>query len=225
MIRYYFNRSIILLVLLWSLAACSQTDTSLAKAKQLLNSGKPVSDILTNFGFDSVRPVTEFRNLVKQHATSNTVRMVADKEPGAKITVRGTIYNKQNQPLSNMLIYVYQTDTRGWYGSDRVHFQMNEGDRRHARLFAYLLTNADGKFEINTIQPHGYPQSDLPAHIHFEVFSGKGEALEITELLFDDDERLQGEIRNRSEREGFIISKPLVAGNKKIYNYTISISH
>jgi len=35
--------------------------------------------------------------------------------------------------------------------------------------FGYAKTDTSGKFEIHTVKPSGYPQSELPAHIHVEV--------------------------------------------------------
>lgn len=212
--------AILFFSVLVSLLACGQPNNAVLKAKTLLEKGNSVTSILTNPQFDSVRPETSFRELIKQYADQKPVIFVTNNEAGEKIKVKGKL-TKNGEPLSNVLIYVYQTDNRGWYGSDRVHFQMNEGDRRHARLFAYVKTNAKGEFEFHTIQPHGYPQSDLPAHIHFEVFENE-KTLLISELLFDDDERLQGEIRARSQREGFYISQPVVQNNLKTYNYTIN---
>ena len=214
-----------LLFLLVSAPGFAQKDSLLAKTGQLLHSGKSVSEILSDPQFDSIRPETEFREQIRQSASQPAVTLVVPSEPGTRVIAKGRLQDSQGQPLSHTLVYVYQTDTRGWYGSDRVHFQMMEGDRRHARLFAYLKTDGKGQFELSTIQPHGYPQSDLPAHIHFEVFDGNGQALLITELLFDDDERLQGEIRSRSEKEGFFISKPVIESNQKIYHYTIPVRH
>jgi len=202
----------------------SQPSNGLASAKQKLATGKSITDILTDPQFDSLRTETEFRDLIRSYSNQKVVTLVTDKEPGTKITIKGKMLDQNKQPLKNLLIYVYHTDTRGWYGSDRVHFQMMEGDRKHARLFAYLHTNEAGGFEFTTIQPHGYPQSELPAHIHFEVFNGTGQSLLITELLFDDDERLQGEIRSRSEKEKFLIAKPISETDKKVYNYTVILN-
>jgi len=78
---------------------------------------------------------------------------------------------------------------------------------RHARLFGYVKTDKDGKFELHTIKPSGYPQSDLPAHIHVHI-SAEGYRSFGTEFLFDDDERLVGKIRENSIRNNFMISKP-----------------
>ena len=221
MSEYFKKIHFFLFLVIVSASACGQDD-ALKKAKSLLDSGASVSAILSDMQFDNIRSETSFRELIKQNADQKTVTLVTNKEEGTRITIKGTILKKE-QPLANTLVYIYQTDTRGWYGNDRVHFQMNEGDRKHARLFAYFKTNTKGGFEFITIQPHGYPQSDLPAHIHFEVFD-KEKALLISELLFDDDERLQGSIRSRAEKEGFFISKPAQKNLQKIYQYSISIN-
>ena len=204
---------------------CMGQSSGTAKAKELMESGKTISDILSDPRFDSIRPETEFRELIRSHAKQNSITLTTANEAGTKITVKGRLLNEKQEPVPNTLVYVYHTDTRGWYGKDRVHFQMNEGDRKHARLFGYLRTDAQGKFEINTIQPHGYPGSDLPAHIHIEIFNSDNRALLISELLFDDDERLQGEIRTRAEKDKFYISKPITSNGKKNYNYTITLTH
>jgi|SRR5678809_730884 protocatechuate 3,4-dioxygenase beta subunit len=77
----------------------------------------------------------------------------------------------------------------------------------HARLFGYVKTNKDGKFELHTIKPSGYPQSDPPAHIHVHI-DANGYRSIVTEFLFDDDDRLVSKIRENSIRNNFMISKP-----------------
>ncbi len=71
----------------------------------------------------------------------------------------------------------------------------------------YVKTDKDGKFELHTIKPCGYPQSDLPAHIHVHIDVNGYQSL-VTEFLFDDDERLVGKIRENSTRNNFLISEP-----------------
>ena len=205
------------------MVACGQDRSLIKEAEKELAGGTSISHLLSADAYDSIRTQTAFRELVKEHASSAEITIVRDKEPGEKIRVTGQLNDARGRHLSNTLVYFYQTDTKGWYGSDRVHFEMMQGDRLHARLFGYLKTDSAGRFAINTIQPHGYPQSELPAHIHFEVFDTQGKALLITELLFDDDERLVGERRSRSEAEGFLITKPQTTKGKKIYHYTVII--
>jgi protocatechuate 3,4-dioxygenase, beta subunit len=122
-----------------------------------------------------------------------------------------------------MFLCMYITSDKGWYSDTAAHIQMNEGDRKHSRLFGYVRTNRDGRFELTTIKPHGYPQSNLPAHIHIEVSTENGKSL-VSELLFDDDPRLVGETRSRSVNEGFVISKNIGAENHPVYSYTVKIN-
>jgi len=91
-------------------------------------------------------------------------------------------------------------------------------------LFGYIKTDKDGKFEIHTIKPAGYPKSDLPAHIHVHV-SATGYRSFGTEFLFDDDERLIGTIRENSIRNDFMISKPEKASTPFVqqFSYTIQL--
>ena len=71
------------------------------------------------------------------------------------------------------------------------HVLKYEGDMRYARLFGYVKTNKNGRFELHTVKPSGYPKSDLPSHIHVHV-TAAGYSSYVTEFLFDDDERLKG---------------------------------
>jgi protocatechuate 3,4-dioxygenase beta subunit len=132
---------------------------------------------------------------------------VAD-EPGKKIIVTGKLEDLNGQSIAGVLIYFYQTDSKGWYAADRPHVGGNEGDRRHARIFGFVRTDKEGKFELNTVKPSGYPSSDLPAHIHVEILEVPGYHPLITEFLFDDDERLVGNIREQSLGSGFLLAKP-----------------
>jgi protocatechuate 3,4-dioxygenase beta subunit len=138
--------------------------------------------------------------------------------------VIGIVKDKDGKPVADALVYLYHTDSRGWYAADAPHVSMNEGDMRHARLFGYVKTDKDGKFELHTIKPSGYPQSDLPAHIHVHV-TAKGYRNFVNEFLFDDDERLVGKIRENSIRNDFMISKPEKGESPfaQKFSYTITL--
>ena len=110
---------------------------------------------------------------------------------------------QDGKSIAGVVVYFYQTDAKGWYAADKPHVGGNSGDQRHARIFGYAKTDAFGKFEIHTIKPSGYPESDLPAHIHVEIDELAGYQPIITEFLFDDDERLVGTIRTNAQTESF----------------------
>ncbi|HSU28053.1 MAG TPA: hypothetical protein VLJ68_06715 [Chitinophagaceae bacterium] len=184
--------------------------------------GSTPSTVLTDVKFLSIHPLTSFRNVIKLHAVTGPLTIVTANEPGNSIKVIVTIKNQAGEPVPNALIYVYQTDARGWYAADAPHVLSYEGDTRHARLFGYAKTDNKGVFELFTVKPKGYPNSELPAHIHIHVLEN-GHPEMVTELLFDDDDRLQGEIRERAIRERFLIAKPQKADppQKQLFSYTI----
>ncbi|HEX6179905.1 MAG TPA: hypothetical protein VFZ47_01595 [Chitinophagaceae bacterium] len=189
---------------------------------QLSKGSVTIDAVLSNPAYMNLHKLTEFRAVIKKHAKNMSVTLVTAKEPGVQTTVKGKLLSANKTPVSNTLVYVYQTDHRGWYADDKPHVEQNEGDRGHARLFGYLKTNAQGEFELHTIRPASYPNSTLPQHIHFEAFSDNGKSLTITELLFDDDPMLVGDLRERFLREGFVVSKNSGTKEKQLFNYTVT---
>jgi protocatechuate 3,4-dioxygenase beta subunit len=177
------------------------------RAAFALRSGQAATSILTVPSFLPAHEWPRFRALIRQEIRSSRVTIVTSDEPGTPLFVSGRVLDRDNRPIPGARIYVYQTSARGWYSDRAAHFSGNEGDRRHARIFGYLTTDASGRFELRTVRPAGYPGSDLPAHIHVEVArpGGPPPAL-ITEIQFDDDSRLTPEARRRSRLEGFVIA-------------------
>ena len=216
------------LMLLTSAIAIAQADSTaqLREVTAKLNSKeKDAAAILSDPNYSSLHPSTDFRDLIKANAPTGKIVITTANEPGTKIKVIGTVKNDANRPVSRALVYLYQTDSRGWYAADQPHVGGNEGDRRHARLFGYVITDANGKFELETVKPSGYPNSDLPAHIHVEIEASGSSSL-ISELLFDDDPRLEGDRRNRSISEGFIIAKPQAANApfQQLFTYILKLT-
>lgn len=198
------------LILCFCFIAPAQYD-SLALIKEagikLKNRTATVSEILTDKKYLRVHPATEFRKSIEDNCTNDVLKITTPEEPGKKISVVATVTDKEGKPVAGALVYLYQTDYRGWYAADAPHVLLYEGDTRHARLFGYVRTDANGMIELHTVKPSGYPRSDLPAHIHVHV-NKDGYKQYGTEFLFDDDERLIGKIREQALRNSFIIAKP-----------------
>jgi protocatechuate 3,4-dioxygenase beta subunit len=95
--------------------------------------------------------------------------IVTPKEPGQALTIRGRVADRDGRAIKGAQVYVYQTSAKGWYSDRAAHVAAKEGDRKHARLFGYLVSDESGRFQVRTIQPGGYPDSGLPAHIHVEI--------------------------------------------------------
>ena len=207
-------------------AGMAQTGTDTLKKieSSLQNKTVTISSVLSDKNYLSLHPQTPFRELIKKNATTYPLKIVTSSEPGKKIRVVCTIKNEAGQPVSDALVYLYQTDAKGWYAADAPHVLQNEGDMRHARLFGYVKTDKNGQFELHTVKPSGYPGSDLPAHIHVHVWSDNHRTY-VTEFLFDDDERLVGNIRENSIRNNFLIAKPGKASAPfdQQFNYVVTL--
>jgi protocatechuate 3,4-dioxygenase beta subunit len=208
-----------------NITAISQEDSSvlLKQAEiKLQNHSAVVSSILTDKTYVLLHPLTAFREMIRKYSSAGVVSITTDDEPGKKIKVIAAVKNKEGQPVADALVYLYQTDSRGWYAANAPHVLMNEGDFRHARLFGYLKTDKNGRFELHTIKPSGYPQSDLPAHIHVQVIAAGYQSYG-TEFLFQDDERLKGEILNRAIIDGGMIAKPEPAETPFVQQFSYEI--
>lgn len=216
----------LLLIALFIVAGLHAQSDSLALLKEaaarLQNKSATVNQLLTDKKYLAIHPADSFRRLIQNYCSTGLLQITTADEPGKKIKVTGHITNKEGNPLGGALVYLYQTDYRGWYAAASPHVGGNEGDMRHARLFGYVKTDAQGKFELHTVKPSGYPQSDLPAHIHVHVWM-TGYQPYVSEFLFDDDERLAGRIREQAVNSRFSIAKPESATAPFVQQFSYTI--
>jgi hypothetical protein len=185
------------------------------QARAALDSGRTVTEVLMDGAFMPARAWPRFRALIREKAPTGVVTLVPASEPGTLLHVSGTVRDADGQPIKGAILYVYHTSARGWYSDKAAHIAGNSGDVKHARLFAYLKTDAAGRYEFRTIQPGGYPATDLPAHIHVHIDAAGGRPRSyVTEIRFDDDPRLTREWRERSRQEGYLICPVKQEGDK-----------
>ena len=118
---------------------------------------------------------------------SSILTIAGPGEPGTRMTVTGRVFDSEGKyPRPGVRVGVYQTDVRGDYGPDNL--------RGHARLSGWLVTDAQGRYELRTIRPGAYPGGGTPEHIHF-IVDGWGDY----ELRFEGDPLLHGVRRLRHE--------------------------
>ena len=115
-------------------------------------------------------------------------RVAPQGEPGQPLAVSGTVVGPDGAPLAGASLYVYQTDHEGYYGVKPV------SDNRNPRLKLFLRSDARGAWAFDTIKPGSYPNSRIPAHIHFEV-SAPGRPPKIFEIVFEGDPFVTPEMR------------------------------
>jgi protocatechuate 3,4-dioxygenase beta subunit len=189
---------------------------------QLKNGKTSITKILSSDSLMYLHSLTPFREVIKANARAEKIVIVTDKEPGTRVTIKGSVVDKNGIPQKNLLVYFYQTSDKGWYSDTGAHILMNSGDINHARLFGYLKTGPQGEFSFETIKPKGYPRSDLAAHIHIHFWREDGQTLHGPgELQFEDDPRMTADRRRRSRQEGFLISKNSGTTQMPVYEYKI----
>jgi protocatechuate 3,4-dioxygenase beta subunit len=145
------------------------------------------------------------------------VSVAAKDEPGDRLVVTGRVVAEDGKtPLAGVSLFVYQTDKTGVYSRP-------VDDNRRPRLRGYLRTDAQGRYEYETIKPASYPNGRTPAHIHY-VVNGPGFKEKIFEIVFDDDPFVDQRIRENAKGEGSVFSiRPLTRDAQGILRCTQDI--
>ncbi|UCE02628.1 MAG: hypothetical protein JSW67_15565 [Candidatus Latescibacterota bacterium] len=127
--------------------------------------------------------------------------IASEKERGERLIVSGTVFAANGEiPLEGVKLYVYHTDVYGRYNN-------HSGSSSDPRLFAYLRTNREGRYEFETIKPGPYPTGGTPAHIHYVLSMPEAEEQRF-EIFFEGDRFLSDATRARAERGEAMIMRP-----------------
>lgn len=122
-----------------------------------------------------------------------------EKDEGEPLIISGTVYEKDAKtPASNILIYAYHTNAKGFYGR-------GNGEHPHGKHHGWMLTDSQGRYEFRTIKPAPYPLRDTPAHIHFTLTGVDFKEYWIDDIWFEGDDLITPEIKRKqlTGRGGF----------------------
>jgi protocatechuate 3,4-dioxygenase beta subunit len=171
-----------------------------------LAAGKTTTnEILAGSGSNELRPYPAFRELIAKHAPVGRAVLTPRDEPGVAMLATVRVVDRAGRPYPGVRVYAYQTSAKGWYAAEAPHVSGNSGDTRFARLFTHGITDADGRCELVTIHPAGYPRSDLPSHVHLRL-EGQGGDERWTEIRFEDCPRMTPRAREESLRAGYVVA-------------------
>ena len=109
-------------------------------------------------------------------------------EPGERLVVSGRALDR-GQPVAGVSIYVFQTDVEGRYSKVLTG---NDAEL-DPRLRGIMRSDADGRYEYETIRPGHYDGN--AAHVHYLV-RAPGYYPLLLDLWFDDDPELQSRRRD-----------------------------
>lgn len=125
--------------------------------------------------------------------------LVDDAEPGDPLIIRGVIYQSDRKtPASGVILYVYQTDSKGLYSKGKNQTQAV----RHGHIRGWVKTNSKGEYEIKTIRPASYPNRNNPQHIHPIIYEPNKGYYWIDEFQFEDDPLLTPAARAHVSNRG-----------------------
>jgi hypothetical protein len=167
-------------------------DRDLRSLDEALESGRrEAGEVLGDPAFSYLHSDTRFRDLVRRHAKGSRATLASPAEPGEPLIVSGTIRGDDGRPVAGALVQVFHADAQGRYTPERAM------DEPHARLFAFLATDGDGRYEFQTVRPGGYANAvrldgedrKIPAHIHY-VITAAGHRELHCQLVFSDDPRM-----------------------------------
>ena len=120
-------------------------------------------------------------------------RIAPLEEPGEALRIEGTVRDKDGRPTPDIIVYAYQTNARGLYPTDPESADMEA--HRHGRLRGWAKTDNQGRYRFDTIRPAGYPDTNIPAHVHMHVLEPGRCTYYVDDLLFEDDPRLTPGLR------------------------------
>jgi protocatechuate 3,4-dioxygenase beta subunit len=125
--------------------------------------------------------------------------LAGSSEPGEPLIISGKILKHDGKtPAPGILIYVYQTDNAGLYSPSPTQTK----GKRHGHLRGWVITDAQGRYEIKTIRPASYPNSKNPQHIHPIIKESESKIYWIEDFLFADDPLLTDQEKSRLSKRG-----------------------
>lgn len=174
-------------------------------AAALVAGGTTVNEVLADPASNALRPYPTFRALIAKHAPVGRAVLTPKGEPGVTLLATVRVVDRAGKPYPGVRVYAYQTSAQGWYAAEAPHVSGNGGDTQFARLFTHAITDADGRCELVTVHPAGYPRTDLPSHIHLRL-EGQGGDERWTEIRFEDCPRMTPAVRAESVRSGYVVA-------------------
>ena len=141
------------------------------------------------------------RDVLRTHPEKSRATLVPEGEPGDPLVISGTVRDSGGKSVRGALVTVFHTDAKGFYSPRDA--ETKRMDEPNSRLFAFVETGSDGRYELRTVRPGGYPyplpkltgdEALVPQHIHFSVAASGYQTFNCghqnCQLVFADDTRM-----------------------------------
>lgn len=128
------------------------------------------------------------------------VALLPDGEPGERLVLSGRVFLPDGAtPAPGIVLYVHHTNAEGLYRSVR---STSRGGPEDGMIEGWLVTDSDGRYEVDTIRPAPYPDGGMPAHIHVYVKEPERRPYYIDDVEFEGDPHLTPAYRAEKELRG-----------------------
>jgi protocatechuate 3,4-dioxygenase beta subunit len=139
---------------------------------------------------------------------SAIARIAPAEEPGEPMRIEGRVCHQDGSVAPGTVVYAYHTNAEGIYPrDDKLRGQPAYG---HGKLRSWVQADKDGRYRFDTVRPGGYPNSEMPQHVHMHVIEPGRCTYYIDDIVFEDDPRLTAEKRDEYEhgRGGTGVTRP-----------------
>lgn len=121
-----------------------------------------------------------------------------------QLLLTGIVYQADGTtPAANVILYYYQTNAEGQYlhvETEARSVPKNANGATHGFIRGWVETGKDGKYEIYTTRPGGYPSGEEVAHVHIYLTDPYiSDTYYIDNFVFDDDPLLTTKRRRAFE--------------------------
>ncbi len=148
---------------------------------------------------------------------SSHTSIVAQTEPGKRLIIEGQVFTPDGKtPAEGITVYAYNTDAEGYHGAHHKDYP--------PRLYGWMKTDVEGRFELHTILPGHYPAMRVPAHVHFTLWGSGYPPQWVDELRFEGGPYITPEMLAEAEgKREFSSIRPLTRAENGILHCQFKI--
>ena len=123
-------------------------------------------------------------------------RIASENEPGIPFVIHGRVFRPDGKPADGVVVHAYHRDHDGF------EFGPNDDSVTTWRLQGWVQTDAEGRFELQTIRPAPDHLGREGAHIHFTLESSDFGRQWAPKVFLSDDPLVTANQRRRSKDAG-----------------------
>lgn len=156
---------------------------------------------------------------LKPESLSSKGRIGREDEPGTPLKILGQVIAPDNSQAASVLVHAYQRDDAG------LEFGRDDRETSTWRLQGWATTDAEGRFEFDTIRPAPDVYGREAAHIHFTLVSERHGRQWAPKVWFADDPMAPARKHRASAeaRESTAVPEVIVSSQRQTISITLRL--